>query len=89
MQLGEFENHTKGIGRKLMLNQGWIDGHGLGSKSQGLPMLNLWQKNSVGKASDDRRGIGYSGAKRKSWVFSSQGSRDPKPYVLGRALMQA
>ena len=67
-----------------MFQQGWTDGYGLGSKSQGLPVLDLWQHLSKGKASDDRRGIGYSGPNTKNWDFCFHGSKDPELFVKGR-----
>ena len=37
--VGNFEKHTKGIGRRLMEGSGWKDGQGLGSKGQGRPTM--------------------------------------------------
>jgi hypothetical protein len=34
-KIGQFEKHTRGIGRRLLEDSGWKDGHGLGSRCQG------------------------------------------------------
>ncbi len=34
--IGEFERHTKGIGRHILEKQGWKDGQGLGSTVTGI-----------------------------------------------------
>lgn len=34
---GQFEKHTRGIGRRLLEGSGWKDGQGLGKREQGRP----------------------------------------------------
>ena len=63
-KLGNFEHHTKGIGRKLMENSGWSDGKGLGSKGQGRPII------IDNKGQQGRFGLGYpkmDSASSKTW----------------------
>lgn len=35
-KVGQFEQHTKGIGRKILQKQGWKEGEGLGSSEIGI-----------------------------------------------------
>ena len=63
--VGNFEKHTKGIGRRLMEGSGWKDGQGLGSKGQGRPTMidNQGQQGRHGlgfKKSNQRPGTSYS-----------------------------
>ena len=63
--VGNFEKHTKGIGRRLMEGSGWKDGQGLGSKGQGRPTMidNQGQQGRDGlgfKKSNQRPGTSTS-----------------------------
>ncbi|XP_049734355.1 G patch domain-containing protein 3 [Elephas maximus indicus] len=58
-QVGTFERHTKGIGRKVMERQGWAEGQGLGSRCSGVPEA----LDSDGQHPRCKRGLGYHGEK--------------------------
>uniref|UniRef100_A0A383Z5U6 G patch domain-containing protein 3 n=1 Tax=Balaenoptera acutorostrata scammoni TaxID=310752 RepID=A0A383Z5U6_BALAS len=58
-QMGTFERHTKGIGRKVMERQGWAEGQGLGSGCSGVPEA----LDSDGQHPRCKRGLGYHGEK--------------------------
>ncbi|XP_007933979.1 G patch domain-containing protein 3 [Orycteropus afer afer] len=58
-QVGTFERHTKGIGRKVMERQGWAEGRGLGSRCSGVPEA----LDSDGQHPRCKRGLGYHGEK--------------------------
>ncbi|XP_033628485.1 G patch domain-containing protein 3-like isoform X1 [Asterias rubens] len=57
--IGCFERHTKGIGRKLMEAQGWVEGEGLGKTMKGMSQA----LDNIGQKMHDKRGIGYYGKK--------------------------
>uniref|UniRef100_A0A8C5K120 G patch domain containing 3 n=1 Tax=Jaculus jaculus TaxID=51337 RepID=A0A8C5K120_JACJA len=58
-QVGTFERHTKGIGRKVMERQGWAEGQGLGSRCSGVPEA----LDGDGQHPRCKRGLGYHGEK--------------------------
>ncbi|XP_049631134.1 G patch domain-containing protein 3 [Suncus etruscus] len=58
-QVGTFERHTKGIGRRVMERQGWAEGQGLGSQCSGVPEA----LDSDGQHPRCKRGLGYHGEK--------------------------
>ncbi|XP_075408989.1 G patch domain-containing protein 3 [Tenrec ecaudatus] len=58
-QVGTFERHTKGIGRKVMERHGWAEGRGLGSRCSGVPEA----LDSEGQHPRCKRGLGYHGEK--------------------------
>ncbi|XP_024410195.2 G patch domain-containing protein 3 [Desmodus rotundus] len=58
-QVGTFERHTKGIGRKVMERQGWAEGQGLGSRCSGMPEA----LDNDGQHPRCKRGLGYHGEK--------------------------
>ncbi|CAH1244399.1 GPATCH3 [Branchiostoma lanceolatum] len=58
-KIGQFEKHTKGLGRKIMERQGWRDGEGLGSWKKG-PADAL---ENEGQGPRDKRGFGFYGEK--------------------------
>ncbi|XP_036888586.1 G patch domain-containing protein 3 isoform X2 [Sturnira hondurensis] len=58
-QVGTFERHTKGIGRKVMERQGWAEGQGLGSRCSGVPEA----LDNDGQHPRCKRGLGYHGEK--------------------------
>lgn len=57
--IGRFENHTRGIGRKVMEKQGWQDGEGLGRRSAGISVA----LENDGQNPRDKKGFGYHGEK--------------------------
>ncbi|XP_058409316.1 G patch domain-containing protein 3 [Diceros bicornis minor] len=63
-QVGTFERHTKGIGRKVMEQQGWAEGQGLGSRGSGVPEA----LDSDGQHPRCKRGLGYHGEKLQPFV---------------------
>ncbi|XP_047489385.1 G patch domain-containing protein 3-like [Penaeus chinensis] len=62
-KIGEFEAHTRGIGRRLMEAQGWEEGKGLGRNSAGLP----YALDNDGQHPRDKKGFGYYGEKLQGW----------------------
>ena len=54
-EIGAFERHTRGFGRRVLLNLGWSEGRGLGAEERGIaePVPNTGQT--------DRRGFGFVG----------------------------
>ncbi|XP_052247176.1 G patch domain-containing protein 3-like [Dreissena polymorpha] len=57
--IGNFEAHTKGVGRRILETQGWTDGEGLGSTIRGRAEA----LDSEGQNPRDRKGLGYHGEK--------------------------
>ncbi|XP_072033929.1 G patch domain-containing protein 3-like [Amphiura filiformis] len=57
--LGNFEKHTKGVGRKVMEKQGWKEGQGIGKNASGMADA----LDNEGQTSRDKRGLGYYGEK--------------------------
>ncbi len=55
-KIGEFERHTRGFGRKIMEEQGWKDGQGLGVPERSGMAEALENEGQVGKT-----GLGYHG----------------------------
>ena len=77
--LGNFEKHTKGIGRRLMEGSGWKDGQGLGSKGQGRPTM------IDNQGQQGRHGLGFkkSHSNQRPGTSSSMQQRVTKgPYNL-------
>ncbi|XP_043848098.1 G patch domain-containing protein 3 [Dromiciops gliroides] len=62
-QVGTFERHTKGIGRKVMERQGWAEGQGLGSSCSGVAEA----LDNDGQNPKCKRGLGYHGEKLQSF----------------------
>ncbi|OWF42234.1 G patch domain-containing protein 3 [Mizuhopecten yessoensis] len=56
-KIGKFEQHTKGFGRKILTQQGWNEGEGLGSSKIGIAEA----LGSEGQAPKDKTGFGYRG----------------------------
>lgn len=52
--IGQFEEHTRGVGRRLMEAHGWRDGQGLGRSSTGMP----YALDNDGQRPDDKKGFG-------------------------------
>jgi G-patch domain len=55
--VGPFEEHTRGIGRRLMERQGWKEGCGLGHSQTGI----VKPVESEGQKPKERKGLGYYG----------------------------
>lgn len=53
-KIGKFEAHTKGFGRKILEDQGWTEGQGLGSTITGIADA----LDNDGQNPRDRRGLG-------------------------------
>lgn len=53
-KIGTFEKHTKGFGRRILEEQGWTDGDGLGSSVQGIADA----LDNEGQNPRDRTGFG-------------------------------
>nr|XP_006821897.1 PREDICTED: G patch domain-containing protein 3-like [Saccoglossus kowalevskii] len=58
-KIGKFEKHTKGIGRKILVQQGWKDGEGLGASVSGITAA----LENDGQHPRERKGLGYYGEK--------------------------
>lgn len=71
-QVGTFERHTKGIGRKVMEQQGWAEGQGLGSRGSGVPEA----LDSDGQHPRCKRGLGYHGEKLQPFVQLKRAPRN-------------
>ncbi|XP_066946328.1 G patch domain-containing protein 3-like [Macrobrachium rosenbergii] len=69
-EIGRFEAHTKGFGRRLLESQGWTDGLGLGRKGEGLP----YALDNDGQHPCDKKGFGYHGEKLQGWGVPSTSS---------------
>ncbi|KAK8733040.1 hypothetical protein OTU49_006729, partial [Cherax quadricarinatus] len=65
--IGEFEEHTRGFGRRLLEAQGWHDGQGLGKDAKGLP----YALDGDGQHPHDKKGFGYYGEKLHGWRTAS------------------
>ena len=66
-EIGCFEKHTKGFGRKIMESQGWTPGQGLGQTFTGIPE----PIEDCGQSASDKRGFGYRGQKLNSFQFKT------------------
>ncbi|XP_053562965.1 G patch domain-containing protein 3 [Bombina bombina] len=71
--LGLFEQYTKGIGRKLMEQQGWKEGTGLGASGAGIPDA----LENEGQNPKCRRGLGYHGEKLQRFCAPK-----PKSHII-------
>ena len=58
-KIGDFERHTKGIGRKVMESLGWNETQTLGPDKRGL----MEPLEAEGQTSRDKMGLGYHGEK--------------------------
>ncbi|XP_063274860.1 G patch domain-containing protein 3 [Prinia subflava] len=93
--IGTFERHTKGFGRKVLEQQGWTEGLGLGSSNSGIAEA----LDNEGQNPRCKRGLGYHGEKlptfiRKkkprgdSSVVISTIYDDPEPQDMGDQLLR-
>uniref|UniRef100_A0A8C5X9A9 G-patch domain containing 3 n=2 Tax=Malurus cyaneus samueli TaxID=2593467 RepID=A0A8C5X9A9_9PASS len=62
--IGTFERHTKGFGRKVLEQQGWTEGLGLGSSNSGMAEA----LDNEGQNPRCKRGLGYHGEKLPTFV---------------------
>ncbi|XP_035693575.1 G patch domain-containing protein 3-like [Branchiostoma floridae] len=77
-KIGQFEKHTKGLGRKIMERQGWRDGEGLGSWKKG-PADAL---GNEGQGPWDKRGFGFYGEKLDRQAGGNKRRRVEKDVVI-------
>ncbi|XP_056413377.1 G patch domain-containing protein 3 [Hyla sarda] len=90
--LGGFEQHTKGVGRKVMEHQGWTDGEGLGSSGRGMPEA----LENEGQNPRCKYGFGYHGEKlatfcpkqKKQKHYISTVYDEPRVEDLGDTLLR-
>ncbi|NXQ52161.1 GPTC3 protein, partial [Anthoscopus minutus] len=62
--VGTFERYTKGFGRKVLEQQGWTEGLGLGSSNSGMAEA----LDNEGQNPRCKRGLGYHGEKLPTFV---------------------
>ncbi|XP_069478980.1 G patch domain-containing protein 3 [Ambystoma mexicanum] len=75
--VGKFEQHTKGIGRKVMEQQGWMEGHGLGSRGAGIPEA----LDNDGQNPRCKRGLGYRGEKLQTFLAVKKPRNDENIFI--------
>ncbi|KAK6190941.1 hypothetical protein SNE40_002701 [Patella caerulea] len=63
-KIGKFEKFTKGVGRKIMENQGWKDGQGLGTTANS-GIVNALEND--GQHPRNKKGLGFNGEKLKKF----------------------
>ncbi|NXC40905.1 GPTC3 protein, partial [Penelope pileata] len=94
-QIGTFERYTKGFGRKVLEQQGWTEGLGLGSNNSGMAEA----LDNEGQNPRCKRGLGYHGEKlpafskvkkprRDTSVLISTIYDDPDPIDSGDQLLR-
>ncbi|XP_053867476.1 G patch domain-containing protein 3 [Malaclemys terrapin pileata] len=71
-QIGTFEKYTKGIGRKVLERQGWMEGRGLGSSNSGMAEA----LDNEGQHPKCKRGLGYHGEKLQTFSKPKKPRRD-------------
>ncbi|XP_075709562.1 G patch domain-containing protein 3 [Rhinoderma darwinii] len=74
LDLGGFEQYTKGVGRKVMERQGWTDGTGLGSSGAGIPEA----LENEGQHPKCKYGLGYHGEKLSTFCPKQ---KKPRYYI--------
>uniref|UniRef100_A0A8C3UIN7 G-patch domain containing 3 n=1 Tax=Catharus ustulatus TaxID=91951 RepID=A0A8C3UIN7_CATUS len=93
--IGTFERHTKGFGRKVLEQQGWTEGLGLGSSNSGMAEA----LDNEGQHPRCKRGLGYHGEKLPTFirrkkprgdtsVVISTIYDDPEPQDMGDQLLR-
>ncbi|NWX22872.1 GPTC3 protein, partial [Aegotheles bennettii] len=94
-QIGTFERYTKGFGRKVLEQQGWMEGLGLGSSNSGMAEA----LDNEGQNPRCKRGLGYHGEKlptfsrvkkprQDSPILISTIYDDPEPQDSGDLLLR-
>ncbi|XP_065713381.1 G patch domain-containing protein 3 [Patagioenas fasciata] len=71
-QIGTFERYTKGFGRKVLEQQGWTEGLGLGSSNSGMAEA----LDNEGQNPRCKRGLGYHGEKLPTFSKVKKPRRD-------------
>ncbi|XP_059724761.1 G patch domain-containing protein 3 [Haemorhous mexicanus] len=93
--IGTFERHTKGFGRKVLEQQGWTEGLGLGSSNSGMAEA----LDNEGQNPRCKRGLGYHGEKLPTFVRRKKARGDssvvistiyddPEPQDVGDQLLR-
>ncbi|NWV53437.1 GPTC3 protein, partial [Daphoenositta chrysoptera] len=93
--IGTFERYTKGFGRKVLEQQGWTEGLGLGSSNSGMAEA----LDNEGQNPRCKRGLGYHGEKLPTFirrkkprgdtsVVISTIYDDPEPQDMGDQLLR-
>ncbi|NWS31040.1 GPTC3 protein, partial [Polioptila caerulea] len=93
--IGTFERHTKGFGRKVLEQQGWTEGLGLGSSNSGMAEA----LDNEGQNPRCKRGLGYHGEKLPTFVRKKKPRGDssvvistiyddPEPQDMGDQLLR-
>ncbi|NXJ70938.1 GPTC3 protein, partial [Rostratula benghalensis] len=70
--IGTFERYTKGFGRKVLEQQGWTEGLGLGSSNSGMAEA----LDNEGQNPRCKRGLGYHGEKLPTFSKVKKPRRD-------------
>ncbi|XP_010129976.1 PREDICTED: G patch domain-containing protein 3, partial [Buceros rhinoceros silvestris] len=70
--IGTFERYTKGFGRKVLEQQGWTEGLGLGSRHSGMAEA----LDKEGQNPRCKRGLGYHGEKLPTFSKVKKPRRD-------------
>ncbi|NXG18904.1 GPTC3 protein, partial [Grallaria varia] len=94
-QIGTFERYTKGFGRKVLEQQGWTEGLGLGSSNSGMAEA----LDNEGQNPRCKRGLGYHGEKLPTFLKVKKPRRDtpivistiyddPEPQDMGDQLLR-
>ncbi|NWS22595.1 GPTC3 protein, partial [Pachyramphus minor] len=94
-QIGTFERYTKGFGRKVLEQQGWTEGLGLGSSNSGMAEA----LDNEGQNPRCKRGLGYHGEKLPTFLKGKKPRRDnpivistiyddPEPQDMGDQLLR-
>nr|XP_041576741.1 LOW QUALITY PROTEIN: G patch domain-containing protein 3 [Taeniopygia guttata] len=93
--IGSFERHTKGFGRKVLEQQGWTEGLGLGSSNSGMAEA----LDNEGQNPRCKRGLGYHGEKLPTFIRRKKPRADtsvvistiyddPEPQDMGDQLLR-
>ncbi|NXS88273.1 GPTC3 protein, partial [Erpornis zantholeuca] len=93
--IGTFERHTKGFGRKVLEQQGWTEGLGLGSSNSGMAEA----LDNEGQNPRCKRGLGYHGEKLPTFIRKKKPREDtnviistiyddPEPQDMGDQLLR-
>lgn len=75
--VGPFEQHTRGIGRRLMEKQGWRDGIGLGRSQKGIAK----PIESEGQKPKERKGLGYFGERIPRFIGTSHTNKGTGAFI--------
>ena len=81
LRQGQFEKHTRGIGRRLLETSGWKDGHGLGKSGQGRPDV------VEDRGQQGRSGLGFK--EKKTHQMLGEGLRTFDSTTAGGGFVKA